>query len=203
MCVFSEHSLIRDPPFSKLDLISCRNVLIYMDNDFQHRVMQTFHYALRPGGYLFIGPSESVSRESRLFTAVDKKHRVLQRRDSVRATLPEFQPSSHAATALPAPIARTGEDQIDRSARRAMAKHSPAYFVVDRHHNIVRFSGGETGRYLEPSEGNASLNFFTNLAKALRSQVRRAVEAAFASGQLVEEENMRIDGGGQFVDLDG
>lgn len=200
MCVFSEHNLIRDPPFSKIDLISCRNVLIYMDNDFQHRVMQTFHYALRPGGYLFIGPSESVSRELRLFTAVDKKHRVLQRRDSVRATLPEFQPSSHAATALPAPIART-EDQIDRSARRAMAKHSPAYFVVDRHHNIVRFSGGETGRYLEPSEGNASLNFFTNLAKALRSQVRRAVEAAFASGQLVEEENMRIDGGGQFVDL--
>ena len=74
------------------------------------------------------------------------------------------------------------EDQIDRSARRVMAKHSPAYFVIDRHHNIVRFSGGETGRYLEPSDGSARLNFFANLAKALRSQVRRAVETTFASG---------------------
>jgi two-component system CheB/CheR fusion protein len=200
MCVFSEHNLIRDPPFSKIDLISCRNVLIYMASDFQRRVMQTFHYALQPGGYLFIGPSESVGRESRLFSAADKKHRVLQRRDSVRAALPEFQPSLHGPAAVPVAIART-EDQLDRSARRVMAKHSPAYFVIDRHHNIVRFSGGETGRYLEPSEGNASLNFFINLAKALRSRVRRAVEATFASGQMVEEENVRIDGSDQFVDL--
>jgi two-component system CheB/CheR fusion protein len=170
-----------------------------MDNDFQHR-MQTFHYALRPGGYLFIGPSESVSRESMLFSPVDKKHRVLQRHDSARAGLPEFHPSLHAPLAVPAPGTRT-EDQIDKSARRVMAKHSPAYFVVDRHHNIVRFSGGETGRYLEPSEGNASLNFFTNLARAMRSQVRRAVEAVFASGRTVEDKNIGIDGGGQFVDL--
>jgi two-component system CheB/CheR fusion protein len=200
MCVFSEHNLIRDPPFSKIDLISCRNVLIYMDNDFQHRVMQTFHYALRPGGYLFMGPSESFSRESSLFSPADKKHRILQRRDTVRAVLPELQPSPRTQTAMPASVART-EDQIEKNARRVMAKHSPAYFVIDRHHNIVRFSGGETGRYLEPSEGNASLNFFTNLAKALRPQVRRAVEAAFASGQLVEEVDMRTDGGCQFVDL--
>jgi two-component system CheB/CheR fusion protein len=200
LCVFSEHNLIRDPPFSKIDLISCRNVLIYMDNDFQHRVMQTFHYALRPAGYLFIGPSESVSRESRLFTAADKKHRILQRRDSVRAALPEFQPSPRTPAAAPPPVVRT-EDQIDKSARRAMAKHSPAYFVIDRHHNIVRFSGGETGRYLEPSEGSASLNLFANLAKTMRSQVRRAVEGLFASGQSVEEEYLRADDGGQFVDL--
>jgi len=199
ICVFAEHNLLRDPPFSKIDLISCRNVLIYMDNDFQHRLMQTFHYALTPGGYLFIGPSESVSRESRLFGPADKKHRILQRRDSVRAALPEFQSTIHAPATVAAPVART-EDQIDKGARRVMAKHSPAYFVVDRHHNIIRYSGGETGRYLEPSEGNASLNFFANLAKTLRSQVRRAVEAAFASGQMVEEENIGIDGG-QSVNL--
>jgi two-component system, chemotaxis family, CheB/CheR fusion protein len=199
MCVFSEHNLIRDPPFSKIDLISCRNVLIYMDNDFQHRVMQTFHYALRPGGYLFIGPSESVSRESRLFSAADKKHRILQRHNSVRAALPAFQPHSRATVTVPAPAPR--EDQIDKSARRVMAKHSPAYFVIDRHHDIVRFSGGETGRYLEPSEGNASLNFFANLARSLRPQVRRAVEAAFATGRIVEEENLAIENGSQVVDL--
>ncbi|MET4717633.1 two-component system CheB/CheR fusion protein [Bradyrhizobium japonicum] len=199
MCVFSEHNLVRDPPFSRIDLISCRNVLIYMDNDFQHRVMQTFHYALRPGGYLFIGPSESISRESRLFRAADKKHRILQRHDSVRATLPEFLPQAASGAAAKATTTRT-EDQIDKSARRVMAKHSPAYFVVDRHHNIVRYSGGETGRYLEPSEGNASLDLFANLARSVRTRVRHAVERAFSSGQAIEEASLKVEGS-ELVDL--
>jgi two-component system, chemotaxis family, CheB/CheR fusion protein len=192
MCVFSEHNLVRDPPFSRIDLISCRNVLIYMDNDFQHRVMQTFHYALRPGGYLFIGPSESISRESRLFSAADKRHRILQRHDSVRAALPDFLPQAGGGATVKAASART-EDQIDKSARRVMAKHSPAYFVIDRHYNIVRYSGGETGRYLEPSEGNASLDLFANLARSLRTQVRHAVERAFSSSQSIEEERQLVD----------
>lgn len=199
MCVFSDHNLVRDPPFSRIDLISCRNVLIYMDNDFQHRVMQTFHYALRPGGYLFIGPSESISRESRLFSAADKKHRILQRHDSVRAALPEFLPQAATDATIKAATGRT-EDQIDKSARQVMAKHSPAYFVIDRHRNIVRYSGGETGRYIEPSAGNASLDLFANLARSLRTQVRHAVESAFSSGQAVEGESLNFEGG-RLVDL--
>jgi two-component system, chemotaxis family, CheB/CheR fusion protein len=194
MCIFSEHNLVRDPPFSRIDLISCRNVLIYMDNDFQHRVMQTFHYALRPAGYLFIGPSESVGRESRLFSAADKKHRILQRYDSVRAALPDFLPQPGISAPVQTATARL-EDQIEKSARRIMAKHSPAYFVIDRHYHIVRFSGGETGRYLEPSEGNASLDLFSNLARGLRTQVRRAVESVFSSGKGAEEENLSVEGG--------
>ncbi|QND75225.1 methyltransferase domain-containing protein [Tardiphaga robiniae] len=199
MCVFSEHNVVKDPPFSRIDLISCRNVLIYMENDFQHRVMQTFHYALKPGGYLFIGPSESISRESRLFNAIDKKHRLLQRQDNTRASLPEFQP--HSATAAPVPVHAFREDQIDKSARRIMAQYSPAYLVVDRHHNILRFSGGETGRYLEPSEGQASLNIFANIARSLRPQVRRAVESVFSTGQTARDENLNFASGGQVVDL--
>jgi len=199
ICVFSEHNLVSDPPFSRIDLISCRNVLIYMENDFQHRVMQTFHYALRPGSYLFIGPSESISRESRLFSAVDKKHRILQRHDSVRAALPDFLPQAGTGATVKATTARV-EDQIDKSARRVMAKHSPAYFVIDRHHNIVRYSGGETGRYLEPSEGNASLDLFANLSRSLRTRVRYAVESAFSSNQALEEENLTLEGG-RLVDL--
>ena len=82
MCVFSTHSLVKDPPFSKLDLISCRNLMIYLDEELQDRLMRAFHYALLPGGYLFLGTAESVTRNSRLFTALDKKHRILQRRDA-------------------------------------------------------------------------------------------------------------------------
>jgi two-component system, chemotaxis family, CheB/CheR fusion protein len=197
MCIFSTHSVVKDPPFSKLDLASCRNVLIYLDNDLQHRVLQTFHYALRPGGYLFLGPSESVSRDAKLFVVVDKKHRILQRQDHVRATLPEFQPAALPRTIAPTPpLAAHGEDRIDRSARRVMDKHSPAYFVIDKNHDILRFSGGEAGPYLEPSPGAASLNLFDILRKSLRPQVRIAVQKSFDSRQMVVDENLanRIDG---------
>lgn len=193
MCVFSEHNLVRDPPFSRIDLITCRNVMIYMENDFQHRVMQTFHYSLRLGGYLFVGPSESVTRESRLFSTVDKKHRILQRREGVRPALPDLVPAAGSAPSV-ASTANRVDDTIDKNARRVMAKHSPAYFVIDRHHQILRFSGGETGVYLEPSEGAASLDLFANLARGLRTQVRRAVESAFSSRGVVEEKNLSLDG---------
>jgi len=121
-------------------------VLIYMDNEFQHRVMQMFHYALRPGGYLFLGPSESVSRESSLFSAADKKHRILQRRDTIRASLPELQPSPGPQLAVPASVARN-EDQIEKNVRRVMEKHFPAYFVIDRHPAFenVWIAGGGSG----------------------------------------------------------
>jgi two-component system, chemotaxis family, CheB/CheR fusion protein len=200
VCIFSEHSLVKDPPFSKLDLVSCRNVLIYMDNDLQQRIMQIFHYALVPGGYLFLGPSESVSRASRLFEVANSKHRILQRQSDIKATLPDFHPSPPVRSdgrSLPA-----REDRVEKSARRIMTRHSPAYFVIDRQHNIQRFSGGETGRYLEPSQGSASFNLFAILAKTLRSQVRRAVESAFASGQPVIDENFSFGIGGRVHAVD-
>ncbi len=202
VCIFSEHSLVKDPPFSKLDLVYCRNVLIYMDNDLQQRVMQIFHYALLPGGYLFLGPSESVSRASRMFEVVNSKHRILQRHPDTKATLPDFHPSPPVRGGDGRPQ-HVREDRIEKSARRIMTRHSPAYFVIDRQHNIQRFSGGETGRYLEPSQGSASFNLFAILAKTLRSQVRRAVENVFASGQTVIDENFTfgISGRVHAVDL--
>lgn len=201
ICIFSEHSLVKDPPFSKLDLVSCRNVLIYMDNDLQQRVMQTFHYALLPGGYLFLGPSESVSRASRMFEVANSKHRILQRHLDTKATLPDFHPSPpvRGGDGRPPPLR---EDRVEKSARRIMTRHSPAYFVIDRQHNIQRFSGGETGRYLEPSQGSASFNLFAILAKTLRSQVRRAVENVFASGQTVVDENFTFGIGGRVHAVD-
>src|ERR1700756_4015398 len=88
MCVYSIHNLAKDPPFSKLDLISCRNLLIYFDAPLQNRLVRTFHYALRPSGYMFLGASEGVARHGGLFAVLDRKHRLFQRRDDVRASLP-------------------------------------------------------------------------------------------------------------------
>ena len=197
LCVFSVHSLIKDPPFSKLDLISCRNLLIYLNSDLQHRVMQTFHYALKPDGYLFLGPSESATREANVFALVDKKHRILQRRDAA-PRLPTAA-STDVVSAPPVPRAKRhplAEDAIDERARRALQPFSPAYFVIDGRNEIIRFSGAEAGHYLEPSPGAASLNLFAIMRKDLRQAVRTTLREARAQQQRVVRKNLgvRLDG---------
>ena len=207
MCVFSTHSVVKDPPFSKLDLISCRNLLIYLDADLQDRVMRTFHYALRPGGYLWLGQSEGITRNAKLFAAVDKKCRIFQRRETPVAMLPEFPLAAPAALTQSGPAATPTaprvQDRIDHGVRRVMEKHSPAYVVIDKHHEILRFSGGEVGRYLEPSPGTASLNLFGIVRKALRPAVRTAVQRAYAAEEPVTTEKIaiKIDGKSRSIKL--
>jgi two-component system CheB/CheR fusion protein len=199
MCVFSTHSLIKDPPFSRLDLISCRNVLIYLGQDLQDLIMRNFHYALLPDAYLFLGPSESVTRNSKLFSTLDRKHRILQRQDVDAGILPMFHRSATSATPQPVPRParqQVVEDRIDRSVRRVMEHYAPAYFVIDSNNEILRFSGAETGPYLEPSAGAASFGLFSIVQKSLRPAVRAAVRKALAEKNTVVNESLtiRIDG---------
>ena len=105
MCVFSLHSVVKDPPFSKLDLISCRNVFIYLNTDLQDRVLRTFHYALKPDGVLFLGPSESVTRQAKLFADTDKKHRIFLRCGGDTA-LPAVSPRPTSYPARSSPHSR-------------------------------------------------------------------------------------------------
>ncbi|MDR0184203.1 chemotaxis protein CheB [Lysobacter arvi] len=191
MVVFSPHSVIKDPPFSRLDLISCRNLLIYMNSDLQEHLIRTFQYALRPGGVLMLGPSESLGRNTALFSVLDKKHRLYSRRADGRASLPMTAPKRlaglEAATRVPAVRGLSIEDSIDRNARRVLEKHSPAYVVIDANHDVLRFCG-DTGRYLGPSSGAASLNLFALLNKGLRGPARTAVQQALIRhGTVVQE----------------
>ena len=115
LCAFSVHSIVKDPPFSRLDLISCRNVLIYLDTELQDRVIQTFHYALNPGGFLFLGTSESITRHAKHFAIVDEKHHIFQQRDYGELLLPLSRPSAAALLPVSYPGAtRADEDRIDR-----------------------------------------------------------------------------------------
>ncbi|MEO6263721.1 MAG: PAS domain S-box protein, partial [Luteimonas sp.] len=197
MCIFSSHSVVKDPAFSRLDLVSCRNLLIYMNPDLQERLLRTFHYALKPGAFLLLGPSESLSRTANLFTVLDKKHRLYARRDdgpSARPMLPPARDQGTAAgTARSAVVANraAAEDPIDRGARRALEKHSPAYVVIDANHDILRFAG-DTGRYLGPSSGAASLNLFDLLHKGLRGAARAAVQEASANLRTVVKDGLTV-----------
>jgi two-component system CheB/CheR fusion protein len=194
MCIFSVHNVTKDPPFSKLDLISCRNLLIYLDSELQDRVLRTFHYALKPDGLLFLGSSEGVSAHAKLFKVQDKAAHIFQR-----------QEGNAAFTAMPMPVqtlpaanrpegqpGRGAGDRIDRDVRTALAKHLPVFLVVDRQSNIVRYSGGEAARYLEPSPGVASLSLLSNLRKSLRVVVRSSLQSAINTGEGSVVDNVPV-----------
>lgn len=208
LCLFSAHSLVKDPPFSRLDLISCRNVFIYLDNELQGHITRTFHYALNPGGTLFLGPSEGIGRYSSLFTLADKKHRILQRNEAQRSSLPLYHPPQVTGQTQQSDV-RAGshvpsiDDRIDQSVRRVMEQYAPVYFVIDSNHEILRFSGGEARHFLEPSAGIASLNLFRILLKSLRASTRVAVLKAIETGETVVAQNLavRIDGKNRDVTL--
>ena len=202
MCIFSTHSLVKDPPFAKLDLISCRNLLIYLDSTLQDRLIRTFHYALRSGGYLFLGTAESVTRYGKLFATVNSKHRIFQRRDIAAGMLPTFPLDVTANIVAQKAAPRAPLDDVDKRSRRIMEKHFPPYIVVDDNYKIVRFSG-QTEKYLGPSPGAASLNLFNLLQEPLRPAVRSALLKAHGTQRAVTHEHLAMGANSdrQLVDL--
>ena len=205
MCVFSTHSIIKHPPFSKLDLISCRNLLIYIDADMQDRVMRTFHYSLKPGGKLFLGSSETVTRATRLFSVKDKKHRIFERREIEGAALPDLSGIGRRLEPSVTPTAprAPSDDRIDKIARRVTEKHNPPHVVVDGHDQIVRFSGAAMVQYVELASGAPSYALFDILRKTLRPAARAALKEVRESKGLTRHENVpiRINGCARVVTL--
>ncbi len=199
MCVFSAHSVIKHPPFSRLDLISCRNLLIYVAPAVQNRILRTFHYALKPGGYLFLGSSESVTRSDNLFTAINKRFRIFERRAIDGPSLPDISGGVRSVERArpPGPARTASDDRIDKSARRVMDKYRPPHIVVDQDHQIVRFSGGAMGSYLEPAAGTPSFALFDILRKPLRAPVRAILQEVLASNKPVRHESIQITADGQ------
>ncbi len=179
MCIFSQHSVIKDPPFSRIDLISCRNVLIYLNAALQDRVMRTFHYALRPEGYLFLGPAEGTTRNAALFTDVDKKHRIYARRNGAQQPFIDLPQREEGPKSRGAHKSQASQDnaRLEKLGRGVIEKHSPAYVIIDAQDMILSFSGGAIGQFLEPSSGEASLNLFTVLRRSLRPPVLAALQS--------------------------
>ncbi len=200
MCVFSPHSAIKDPPFSRMDLVSCRNLLIYLNGDLQQRLLGTFHYALQPGGYLLLGSSEGLGSSAKLFTVVDKSPRLYQRRKDSGAGRPALPTARSAGDGNPRParsaMAPGAEDAIERGVRHALEPYVPACVVIDGSHDILRFSG-DTGRYLGPASGAASLNLFALLHRGLRVAARTAVKQALADGKPIVQGGLSVIVGGQ------
>jgi two-component system CheB/CheR fusion protein len=182
MCVFARHDVTRDPPFSRMDLISCRNLLIYLEPRMQQRVMAILHYALLSSGALLLGTSETASTTEDLFTPVDKKHRIYLKRPAAASTLFGFGASRSISREGPEEkpvVAKPGpREELPREADRILlARYAPAGVIVDEKDDIVEFRG-ETEPYLEHAQGRASLNLFKMARKGLLLEIRRVIQEA-------------------------
>ena len=207
MCIFSQHSLISDPPFSHLDLISCRNFLIYLDSELQKRVMPLFHYALNPGGYLFLGSSESIGDNSELFREIDKQHRIFQQKQTMIApqvNFPLLDRSNYRHIKRSKQQSYVDrQQQIDQTIERVLLKdYTPACVIINEQNEIVYFYGS-TGKYLEPSSGPPSNHLFSLARRGLRLELRTAIQAAVKTQKTVVRERVSIkfDRQIQFVNL--
>jgi len=198
LCVFSSHSLIRDPPFSRIDLLSCRNLLIYLDGDLQNRVIPIFHYALRPGGYLFLGNSENVSQYGDLFAPVDRKHRLFRSRahGGTRLPLPMFGNDIRAG--LPQGAASAGV-QSRRAASamrqnveaRVLDQYAPAHVLVDRDGDVIWYSA-RTGKYFEAAPGSPTRQIVALARKGLRLDLHAALREVVEQRRAVTREGIAI-----------
>lgn len=205
MCIFSQHSIIKDPPFSRLDLISCRNLLIYLDAELQSRVVPLFHFALKPEGTLFLGNSENVSRHTDLFAPIDSRSRIFRRRETGTRILPDFPfvaPDRRIGTTIvPDERARPNGVTLTRRAERLAERFAPAYVITDASFNVLHFSG-RTGRYIEPAGGTATLNLLQLAHPDLRLDLRAALAKADETAELVQVEGLQVGQNGTRFSVD-
>jgi two-component system CheB/CheR fusion protein len=195
--MFAQQDITKDPPFSRVDLISCRNLLIYMDSDLQQRLMPKFHQAINPDGYLFLGTSETVGDSADLFAPVDKKWKLFQRRDTVtpRQPLPTstmpLRGGGVSARTPPLPGAPPYVRVRDLAEKMLLDKHAPACAVINAE-GFVLYIHGHTGRYLEPAAGEPSGSLLKMARKGLRYELTAGVRKALAQKEAVRYERLRV-----------
>jgi two-component system CheB/CheR fusion protein len=200
LCVFSRHDIVRDPPFAHIDLITCRNVLIYLEPATQARVFPIFHYALDPNGLLLLGTAESAGAVSDLFVTLDKRYRIFGRRATtarvmgLELTVPTFDSSKrgHGRVAL-IPEASPGELETEAN-RIALGHYAPPGVVVNDRLEVLHFRG-RTNEFLEHPAGKASLNLLGLVRPELATVIRAVIEAARISGTRESQKDLVVPDG--------
>ncbi|RYY67626.1 MAG: PAS domain S-box protein [Chitinophagaceae bacterium] len=205
LCVFATHNVTKDPPFSRIDIVSCCNLLIYLDTVLQRKVMATFHYALHNHGYLVLGRSETVGSAANLFTQIDKKLKVYaKKKDGSAKALFEMSFAVPDAQRLQLPEERRPNRKAGRpdlDIERAMdeallARYIPASVLVNGDLDILQFRGA-TGLFLEPAPGRASLNLMKMARPGLGFELRNIVHKAKSSGSPARKEGLDIQAQGE------
>ncbi|OIP77372.1 MAG: hypothetical protein AUK48_04080 [Oscillatoriales cyanobacterium CG2_30_44_21] len=179
-CVFARQNLTSDPPFSRLDLISCRNMLIYLEPMLQKKIMPVFHYALNPEGFLMLGSSEGIGSSTDLFAIADKKQRIYQRKITPARMNFNFVKSTYETSPInPSKLGESAaEINLEQLADQVMlSRYAPVGVMIDEEMEILQFRG-QTSAYLDPSPGKASLNLLKMARTELRLELRSAIHNA-------------------------
>jgi two-component system, chemotaxis family, CheB/CheR fusion protein len=187
-CVFSQQNLLKDPPFSKMDLISCQNVLIYLDTQAQEKILQTFHYALKPTGFLFLGKSETTGSSTEFFQALDKKVKIYSKKTTKS---PQFQftidKAKNSSTHVSQFILQRAEINVEKAINKlVLARAVHPSIAVNKSLSIIHFFGN-TSSYLLPVVGKASLNILKIIHENLVLDLGNLLQQAKKSGKVVSK----------------
>lgn len=198
MCVFAVQNVTKDPPFSRMDLISCRNLLIYLGPVLQKKIMSIFHYALKPGGYLLLGSAESIGGFSDYYRMVDSKEKLYVKKSVAMPAKIEFgAPVSYPIIPVADDVTRVSSStnvrlDLNREVERLlMVNFMPAGVVINEQMDIVQFHG-RTGPYLEPPPGDASLNILKMAREDLMLDINTVVRKVVKSGETVRRDGVNI-----------
>jgi len=203
---FATQNLIMDPPFTKLDILICRNLLIYLTPELQKKLLPLFHYSLNPGGVLFLGSAETVSAFTDLFAPLNAKERLFRRRESVLPTEPLAFPPSFvpARPGIPKELSMLKPAaNLQSLADQLLLQHfSPPAVLVNNKGDILYISG-RTGKYLEPAAGKANWNIFAMAREGLRFDLGSAFQKAIRQKEAITVKGLKVgEGGGtQAVDI--
>ena len=209
LCVFSRHDLASNPPFARMDLLSCRNVLIYLGAPLQQKLIPLFHYALKPAGFLMMGTAETVGGFGDLFKLVDRKHKIYAKKPGgkqppfFRFTAPHPAEASVTEGFRKPPAPRTDFERRKEAADLIILnRYAPACVLVNENMEILHFRG-HTGPYLEPAPGAASLNLFRMAREGLLVGLQTAMRSARKKNAPRRSEGLRVEfnGGEKFVNI--
>jgi two-component system CheB/CheR fusion protein len=196
--LFAQHDVTLDPPFTRLDILSCRNLMIYFNAALQQRVLPLFHFVMRPGGVLMLGGSETVGRSLSLFTPLDSKSRVYLRSGAVAVAgnldFPVNRRSSSRTTALESNVSQPVNRQANLPSlanQVLLQEFSPPAVLVNEQGDIV-YINGHTGKYLEPAAGKANWNIHVMTRPAIRTQLAAAFRQALQENKTIEVHGLRL-----------
>jgi two-component system, chemotaxis family, CheB/CheR fusion protein len=203
-CIFSRHNVLADPPFSRIDLISCRNLLIYLEPVLQQQIVPTLHYALKPMGYLWLGGSETIGSFRNLFDVRDARHKIYSK-NLASGPGPGHFPLQHGDTprAPFVPLAARSSEAADlprEADRLLLTRFVPPSVLVSADLDILQYRG-DTGPYLAPTPGKASLSLLKMLREGLLVAVRAAILRAKKEQAVVREEGLRVNSNGGYHEV--
>src|SRR5262249_25618517 len=204
VCIFAQHNVLNDPPFSQMDLICCRNVLIYLEPILQNKVISLFHYALRLGGFLMLGTSEGLGTATNMFATEDRAYKIFSKKSSaVRQVVsfslnPHQDRSEHGPVRIPTKQPDTTWNYLEAQKefdRRLLSQYAPATVFINEDLEIIH-SRGQVNRYLKLAPGRASLSILKMAREGLLMDLRNAISRAKKENVPVRKQNVQIKNGG-------